>query len=686
MALSYTLTFENAEIFAPQTPNGANPALARLADGGFLVLADDGGSITAGEYRGPAAEDGTDTGTMGGSDPAAAQISGGNVAVATTHLGEVTYRVINGTGGFPVPGQGIGDAGSANPAITALQGGGFAIVYEDVIVPGLSSSIEMRLYSDAGVEQRLSTVETTAVINRNAAVAQRADGTILIAWEREDGPGVTSIYTALYDSSGFVLRAATALDQFGTINARPQVVATAEGFAVFYEDNGWGTGGTDITLARLSPDGTLIDYVNVTNPAFLPSMANETDVSAVGLADGYLAVSYTDTVNPDTDVTLIALYQDGTRRSFQTALNGTSSILADQFDGVITAAGVSGIAGLVDSDDAGIRGERTDLRVNVFSDAAADLILAGVLFETFQGGAGDTVSYQTSGGGVRVDLATGLGSRGTAEGDFYLGINNVIGSGLNDLITGNGQTNSLSGGAGLDTLFGGAGTDILNGGLGIDVMEGGLGNDQYLVDSLGDVVAGEVAFGSGGGIDTVTTSVDFTAPVNVEILRALAGVAGVDLTGNDAPGTLVGNELANVLNGRGGNDQLNGNAGDDVLTGGEGADTLVGGTGADQFIFNAVSNSRAGAASRDVINGFDRGAVQDRIDLSAIDANTATAANDAFTFIGTGAFTAAGQVRIQSLGGPNAVIVEINVNADLAADMQIFVNLQTTMGLGDFLL
>jgi Ca2+-binding RTX toxin-like protein len=115
-------------------------------------------------------------------------------------------------------------------------------------------------------------------------------------------------------------------------------------------------------------------------------------------------------------------------------------------------------------------------------------------------------------------------------------------------------------------------------------------------------------------------------------------------------------------------------------------DTLVGGTGADEFIYNAVSNSRAGAANRDVINGFDRGAVQDRIDLSAIDANTATAANDAFTFIGSAAFTAAGQVRIQSLGGPNAVIVEINVNADPAADMQIFVNLTTTMQAGDFLL
>jgi len=138
----------------------------------------------------------------------------------------------------------------------------------------------------------------------------------------------------------------------------------------------------------------------------------------------------------------------------------------------------------------------------------------------------------------------------------------------------------------------------------------------------------------GGGIDTVITSVNHTQPVTVEIIRAAGSSSG-----------------------------------------------------ADTFVYLAVSNSRTGVAARDVINGFARApGEQDRIDLSAIDANTATAANDAFTFIGTGAFTAAGQVRVQGLGGPNAVIVEVNVNADLAADMQIFVNLQTTMVAGDFIL
>lgn len=74
------------------------------------------------------------------------------------------------------------------------------------------------------------------------------------------------------------------------------------------------------------------------------------------------------------------------------------------------------------------------------------------------------------------------------------------------------------------------------------------------------------------------------------------------------------------------------------------------------FVYNAISNSRAGAANRDVINGFTRApGDQDRIDLSVIDANTtAFGTNNAFAFIGTAAFSAtgsAGQLRLRSLGG-----------------------------------
>jgi len=257
--------------------------------------------------------------------------------------------------------------------------------------------------------------------------------------------------------------------------------------------------------------------------------------------------------------------------------------------------------------------------------------------------------------------------------------------------TGNGLANRLTGNTGNNLLIGGGGNDRLDGGTGEDTLEGGLGNDTYVVNSVGDVVQGEVAFSSGGGIDTVEVWIDsFVAGTNIELLRMMGG-GNLSLTGNDAPGTLVGNEGNNTLNGRGGNDQINGNVGNDTLIGGEGRDTLVGGAGADTFVFTSISNSRAGSANRDVINGFTRIPFdQDRIDLSAIDANTLTpGVNDAFSFIGTAAFAttgSAGQLRLVSLGGANAVIVEADINGDRVADFQIFVNLQTTMLVGDFIL
>ncbi|KRB65039.1 type I secretion C-terminal target domain-containing protein [Pseudomonas sp. Root71] len=120
-----------------------------------------------------------------------------------------------------------------------------------------------------------------------------------------------------------------------------------------------------------------------------------------------------------------------------------------------------------------------------------------------------------------------------------------------------------------------------------------------------------------------------------------------NLTGSNYNDKLTGNATANTLIGGAGNDTLTGGAGNDLLIGGTGLDKLYGGTGADKFDFNALSEMGLGAALRDVIGDF-KTSEGDKIDLSTLDANLATVANDAFSFIGSSAFSsnAAGQVVI----------------------------------------
>jgi Ca2+-binding RTX toxin-like protein len=232
---------------------------------------------------------------------------------------------------------------------------------------------------------------------------------------------------------------------------------------------------------------------------------------------------------------------------------------------------------------------------------------------------------------------------------------------------------TIDGGAGNDSIFGGLGSDILNGGAGADDMHGGTGNDLYIVAAAGDVTAEDPAQGT----DTVRSYINWTLANNVERLE-LRGSA-LNGTGNGLNNTIAGNSTTNSLSGSGGadyitagggNDTLHGGSGDDRLVGGAGADSLFGGTGNDFFRYEAVADSPVGPGTRDTIMDFAHG--EDRISLHALDADIQTAGNQAFSFIGTAAFTGeAGQLRYRAFG--NTCLVDADVNGDRISDMQIAV-------------
>ena len=171
---------------------------------------------------------------------------------------------------------------------------------------------------------------------------------------------------------------------------------------------------------------------------------------------------------------------------------------------------------------------------------------------------------------------------------------------------------------------------------------------------------------------------------------AIIGHGGNDtlfgFRGNDV---LIGGDGSDQLSGGLGHDNVDGGAGRDLLDGGFNRDLLRGGLGRDTFDFNTLTDSAAGTARRDTITDFRHG--QDRIDLSTIDANGSTKANDKFVWAGSAAFSGqAGQVHAISMNvsghAHDRTIVEADTNGDGTADFQIVLRGLIQLGARDFIL
>jgi Ca2+-binding RTX toxin-like protein len=208
----------------------------------------------------------------------------------------------------------------------------------------------------------------------------------------------------------------------------------------------------------------------------------------------------------------------------------------------------------------------------LYGGAGDDRIYGGTGADRIDGGTGtDTADYRYSTAGVTVNLATGIGSGGEAQGDQLISVENITGSSFGDALSGNDGVNRLVGLDGNDTLSGGAGNDILLGGMGADTLIGGLGDQDaasYQVASAGVIV--NLATGGTGGEATDDT------------YNGIEYVYGSDF--NDQ---ISGDAAINRLTGGAGHDYLNGAGGNDYLLGETGNDTMTGGAGADVYILSA---------------------------------------------------------------------------------------------------
>ncbi len=137
-----------------------------------------------------------------------------------------------------------------------------------------------------------------------------------------------------------------------------------------------------------------------------------------------------------------------------------------------------------------------------------DWFNAGAGADDYYGGAdNDLVNFAESATGVTVNLATGVGSGGIAEGDTYTGIETLIGSNHGDVLIGDDGNNTLLGSDGADILIGGLGDDHI---LGDNGGDGSAYADTFVFGDTRGTEADSI-YGFAAGVDKIDlTATEFT--------------------------------------------------------------------------------------------------------------------------------------------------------------------------------
>ncbi len=647
---SYVFDYLSVSAAASATANGD---VTGLANGGFAYAASHGTHMDGAVYS-AAGFIGNSVSLIPGQNAAMAGLSNGNFVLASQDADSVQFELFSGTASSLTGSIDIGSFGASRADVAALTGGKFVIV-DQKNFSATDNDIEVNIFSAAGAVQTSFVVTNSLDDDRNATVIGLDNGNFAVAWNRMVG-GASELWTAVYTAAGVVVKAPALIDNNGSVNADPSIVAIAGGFVVAYADNGWGTGTADITLAKFTSAGVFAGYTNVSNPGLGNDATQDANPAVARLSNGLLAVSWDNNFYAgDTDVA-VALVDPTTMTTLtQMSFDSTN----DQQGAAVASFGAAHVALTMDNLGTGQLDIQTLAAARIItSDAAGDTLTAtddmvhhlignggndnlkgGVNADTLDGGSendklagggGNDDLYGRGGtdqldGGAGADTMQGGDGNDTyivddasdsitenaGEGtdsvkssvSFLLGANleNLTLTGAATIGNGNALNNKMIGNGIVNALYGADGNDTLDGKGGADFLFGGAGNDKYVVDDVNDQVFED----AGEGNDSVSASVSFTLSANVEKLT-LTGLLNINGDGNDLANSIGGNKGDNVLHGGLGKDTLSGGDGADKLFGGAQADKLTGGAGADQFNFDTLTTSADKDTITDFVSGTDK--------------------------------------------------------------------------------
>ncbi len=383
--------------------------------------------------------------------PAISQLTDGKIVVVwnnresetsgTTNPEDIRMRIYTSAGaaiGNDVVVNSTTIKTQAQPSITSLADGRFAIVYMSEDISGADTSvscIRIRVFNADGTAAGNDFIvnSTTSQEQSFPTIDQRADGKLVVTWtsfDSGDGNG-SAIRTSVIDPNKFN---GTAADDSWTGGSSNEIFSGLAGVDTFHgmggNDKLTGGAGADILDGGIGND--IASYFDET--AVTASLTSNASNKGAALGDVLTSIEY---------------------------LSGSNS----GNDRLIGNASANKLYGNGGSD-------------SLYGRSGADYLSGGT--------GSDTASYVFD-RAVIASLTKPSTNKGAAAGDTYSSIENVSGSKYGDTLTGNSKANSiwgnggadkLNGSSGSDKLYGGASADTLSGGSGTDILEGGSGKDK----------------------------------------------------------------------------------------------------------------------------------------------------------------------------------------------------------------
>lgn len=615
------------------------------------------------------------------------------------------------------------------PSVVGLAGGGFAVAYGDFSrTSDLGGSdfdsfaVRLQFHDVSGtlIGDPIQVNTVTTLDQINPRLVATATGGVVVLYDDfsngadsgaddTDGALRARVYSAVGAplTGGFLAPAVTAGDQAGGALA---ALATGEiGFAFTDLSGSFGDGDAAVMLGLMNADGT---------PSGAPFRVNDLtagvqeDPDIAVLGGDRVVVTYTDGAPGHRDVR--AKIVDRTGSTILAAITVNSTTADDQFAPKVAALEGGGfVIAWTDGALTGFDPSSYAVRAQVFDDTGVaqggeflvntaitgpqlDPDILGLSDGRFvvawldRSEGVDTLMDDADGGAVRAQL---FEADGTASGDEFL-VNQVTTGfqsdvSITELSDGRIAFSYLDTSMGVETDYddttSSIRTSIFDPRSEVVTWTGTDAGEQYAGTSGNDVMDGGAGrdrlFGAGGN-DTLSGGAGDDVLLGGDGADTLYGNAGNDwLEGQAGADRIEGQSGQDVLLGGGAADVLSGGAGGDWLAGDGGADTLYGGAGWDVFVIRSGADSRPGA--RDTIADFEAGV--DLIDLSDLDANLLTGANDGFAFVGSAGFSgAAGELRVQT--GWNWTLVQGDADGDGSADLEILLNGVHALSAEDFFL